>query len=247
MKKMLCLIVPVLAVSSVLGASSAAAAPAACAHPADVLDLANWKETLPTGSPGKPTEVKQPKLATFSQDPWFTATPGCDGVRFRAAVTGVTTSGSKNPRSELRQMDGGAEASWSTTSGTHTMTVEETVTHLPRGKDHVVVAQIHDADDDVTVFRVEGSKIYVTNGDTTHYRLVTDSYALGTRFQVRFVAGNGRIQAYFDDKLVATLEKKSSGDYFKAGAYTQANCDTSDPCSDDNYGEVVIHRLTLGS
>lgn len=36
----------------------------ACDHPADTLDLANWKETLPTESSGRPTEVKQPELTT---------------------------------------------------------------------------------------------------------------------------------------------------------------------------------------
>ncbi len=45
----------------------------------------------------------------------------CDGVQFRAPVDGVTTSGSSYPRSELREMtdSGSSEASWSSTSGTH--------------------------------------------------------------------------------------------------------------------------------
>jgi len=213
----------------------------ACGTPADVLNLANWKLTLPTGSDGHPTEIKQPQLAGYSVDPWFTA---CDGVQFRAAVNGVTTSGSSYPRSELREMNGSNEASWSTTSGTSTMEIDEAITHLPAGKG-VVAGQIHDKSDDVTVFRLEGSKLYVTKGDDPHYELATDDYRLGTRFKARFVAGSGQIMAYYNDKLVASIKVKSSGDYFKAGAYTQANCDNSSPCGAGNYGEVVVHGLTV--
>ncbi len=212
-----------------------------CGKPADVLDLANWKLTLPTGSDGHPTEIKQPQLAGYSVDPWFIA---CDGVQFRAAVNGVTTSGSSYPRSELREMNGGKEASWSTSSGVSTMEIDEAITHLPAGKG-VVAGQIHDKSDDVTVFRLEGSKLYVTKGDDAHYQLATDSYRLGTRFKARFVAGSGQIKAYYNDNLVASFKVKSSGDYFKAGAYTQANCDNSTPCDSGNYGEVVVNGLTV--
>ncbi|MFJ7239988.1 polysaccharide lyase family 7 protein [Streptomyces olivaceus] len=43
----------------------------------------------------------------------------------------------------------------------------------------------------------------------------------------------------------ATLSKKFSGAYFKAGAYTQGNCDNSDPCDGDNYGQVKIYGLDV--
>ena len=33
---------------------------ARCAYPADVLDLTNWKMTLPTGDDEDPTEITQP-------------------------------------------------------------------------------------------------------------------------------------------------------------------------------------------
>ena len=227
------------------GLSTAAQAAPACSHPADVLDLANWKETLPIGSAGKPTEVSQPQLKTFSADPWFTTAAGCTGVQFRAAVNGVTTSGSGYPRSELREMDGGDAASWSTTQGTSTLTVDTSVTHLPADKPQVVVAQIHDSEDDVTVFRLEGSKLYVTKGNDTHYQLADGNYRLGTRFTVRFVAGGGRISAFYNGTKVADFAEESSGDYFKAGVYTQANCDKSSPCSTENYGETVVYGVTV--
>jgi hypothetical protein len=216
-----------------------------CGHPADVLHLTNWKETLPIGSDGNPTEITQPELATYSMDPWFVTNSTCDGVQFRAAVDGTTTSGSSYPRSELREMTNNGSASWSTTSGTHTMVLDEAITHLPNDKPQVVAGQIHGASDDITVFRLEGTSLYITNGNDPHYQLVTQNYSLGTRFTAKFVASGGQIKAYYNGGLVATLNVDSSGDYFKAGAYTQANCDKSSPCDDSNYGEVVIYNVTV--
>jgi len=142
--------------------------------------------------------------------------------------------------------DGGSEeAAWSSTSGTHTMVIREKVTHLPQDKPHVVAGQIHDSDDDVSVFRLEGSSLYVTNGDTTHHKLVTSNYQLGTEFEAKFVVSGGQVRAYYNGTLQTTTNTDFDGAYFKAGAYTQANCDNSTPCDDGNYGQVVISGLTV--
>ncbi|MFJ8538387.1 polysaccharide lyase family 7 protein [Streptomyces sp. NPDC093591] len=222
-------------------------AAARCAYPADVLDLTNWKMTLPTGEDEDPTEITQPELATFSADPWFRADAGCDAVVFRAAVNGVTTGGSNYPRAELREMtDGGEdEAAWSTTDGTHTLVVREAFTALPAERPWLVGAQVHGGDDDVTVFRLEGSSLYITDGDDRHAHLVTDDYELGTEFEAKFVARDGEIDAYYNGRLETTISHDGDTNYFKAGAYTQANCDNSDPCADDNYGEVRISRIKV--
>jgi len=106
---------------------------ASCAYPADVLDLSDWYVGLPVGEDGEPTNVEQPALATYANDPWLVATPDCAAVQFRAAVNGVTTSGSSYPRAELREMAGAAKASWSSTSGTHTMVIDQAITAVPRG------------------------------------------------------------------------------------------------------------------
>ncbi|GGX33638.1 polysaccharide lyase family 7 protein [Streptomyces lomondensis] len=218
-----------------------------CAYPADVLDLTNWYIGLPVGKEESPTNVYQPELATYANDPWFTAADDCAAVRFRAPVNGVTTSGSKYPRSELREMtdSGETKASWSSTSGTHTMVIDQAITDLPEETPNVVAGQIHDASDDVSVFRLEGRKLYVTDGDESHHKLVTSDYELGTRFQAKFVVGDGKVKAYYNGELQTTLSKEFSGAYFKAGAYTQANCDNSRPCSDDNYGQVKIYGLKV--
>ncbi|NEA30915.1 polysaccharide lyase family 7 protein [Streptomyces sp. SID13031] len=213
--------------------------------PADVLDLTNWKLTLPTGSSGSPTEIKQPALDSYTNSPYFVVAG--DGVQFRAPVNGVTTSGSSNPRSELREManNGTSNASWSSTSGTHTLVVRESFDHLPADKPALVGAQIHDADDDVTVFRLEGTSLYVTNGDTTHHKLVTSSYVLGTVYEAKFVVNAGKVKAYYNGTLQTTISKNFTGAYFKAGAYTQANCSNSSPCASTNYGQTTLYGLAF--
>ncbi|QFZ19738.1 polysaccharide lyase family 7 protein [Saccharothrix syringae] len=222
-----------------------------CTRPSDVLDLANWKITLPVDDPNRsgsqPLEVRQPQLDGYALDPWFVPAPDCAGVRFRNPVNGLTTQNSSYSRSELREMtDGGsASAAWSSTSGTHTMVVDQAINHLPNDKPHVVAGQIHDSDDDVAVFRLEGTKLYVTNGDTTHHKLITDNYALGTRFQAKFVVSGGQVKAYYNGVLQTTISRSFSGAYFKAGVYTQANCGNSSPCDSGNYGEVTIYGVTV--
>jgi hypothetical protein len=90
-------------------------------YPGEVLDLTNWKINLPSGEAGTPTEIKQPELDTYFEDPWFKVNDDCDGVQFRAPVNGNTTPNSRYSRSELREMtDNGTEhAAWSAASGTH--------------------------------------------------------------------------------------------------------------------------------
>ena len=215
-------------------------------EPGQVLNLDPWKLTLPIGSAGRPREILPLNLGRLVGSPFFQTTRDCAGVVFRAPVNGVTTKGSKNPRSELREMNaGGGKAAWSSSTGTHTMIVREAFTRVPRGNPRIVGAQIHDDKDDVTVFRLEGSNLYVTDGDNPHYKLVRNDYQLGQVFQAAFLVTRNMVGAYYDGQLVAVVERPFANAYFKAGAYTQANCSNS-PCTSDNYGETVIYALDIG-
>jgi hypothetical protein len=215
-------------------------------YPADLLDLTNWKLTLPVGSAGSPTEIRQPELRTFSMSPYFVLDATGTGVVFQAHAGGVTTSNSGYPRSELREMTagGGQNAAWSTTSGTHTMTITETITHLPVVKPHVVAGQIHDASDDVVMIRLEGTNLFV-EGDGNELGVLNASYTLGTRFTVRLVAAGGRIRVYYEDLATPKVDIASDNTdcYFKAGSYTQSNPAQGD--APTAYGEVLIHALTV--
>lgn len=252
----------VFAASSLLSATASGAAAAGrydgegktlpgCSRPGQVLDLKNWKITLPVDDPDQPGEqpldVVQPRLNRYVLPPWFVVARGCHGVQFRNAVNGMHTPNSSYARSELREMtnNGTTEANWSPTAGTHTMVVDQAIEHLPNDKPHVVAGQIHDGSDDVTVFRLEGTNLYLTDGDNTHHKLITDNYVLGTRFQAKFTVRDGRIDAYYNGVWQTTLPATFEGAYFKAGAYTQANCTNSAPCDETNYGQVTIYRLTV--
>ncbi|MGP3971898.1 polysaccharide lyase family 7 protein [Streptomyces sp. 6N223] len=219
---------------------------AQCQYPADVLDLSSWRMTVPTGEDENPDDIDQPELATYSAEPWFQVNEDCSAVIFRSPVNGVTTEGSDYPRAELREMTEGAEeAAWSADDGTHVMVVREAIVALPNDKPHVVSAQVHGGDDDLTVFRLEGSSLYITNGDDSNHHLVTDNYELGTEFEAKFVAHDGVVDAYYNGELQTTIEAEGDGNYFKAGAYTQANCENSSPCDEGNFGEVHISSIEL--
>jgi len=218
--------------------------------PSQILNLTNWKETLPLGAPGKPIEILQPSLATYKYDPWFVVPIAGSGVRFRAPVNGVTTSGSGYPRSELREMatNGTTNASWSSTTGIHTFFIDEAVTAVPQTKKHVVAGQIHDANDDVIVIRLEYPKLFVDINGTTGPTL-DDSYVLGKRFTIKFVVSGGKTNIYYNNSETPAyvLAKNYSGAYFKVGAYTQSNC-TKEPaslCNSNNYGEVMVYKASV--
>ena len=86
--------------------------------PSSVLDLTDWKLTLPVEAPGSETarEVKRPELHSFS-DRFFRVhvDPTGSGVVFTAPVEGATLPGRATHCSELREMTNGGtgNASWS--------------------------------------------------------------------------------------------------------------------------------------
>ena len=216
--------------------------------PGDIINLANWKQTLPIGKSSKPTEIFQPALADYSLEPYFRINSTADGVICRAPVNGVTTSNSGYPRSELREMTNGGkdQAKWSTTSGTHTMFIDQAITAVPETKKHVVAGQIHGSDDDILAIRLEYPKLFVDlNGKDG--AVLDANYKLGKRFTVKLVAENGQIKVYYNGASTPTYthKKSASSCYFKAGAYTQSNCSKETDCSSDNFGEVVLYDLAV--
>jgi hypothetical protein len=219
--------------------------PAPVPSPGQVLSLNGlWKLTLPVASNGDAEEIDPTVLGVFSDPYWFHTTAD-GGVAFAAPVNGVTTSGSGYPRSELREMQAnGRLASWNGKTGTSTLVVDEAFTALPAVKPQVVGAQIHDAHNDWTTIRLEGSKLWVTQGNNTHYRLITASYVLGTRFVAKLVVAAKKVSVFYNGALVATMSAAGlKSAYFRAGAYVQANCSNSSPCSAANYGETTIYSV----
>lgn len=208
--------------------------------PGDVLDLRDWYLTLPTGTPEDPDTVHQPELATYT-GPHFRLDGARTGVVFSANAGGATTKGSHYPRSELREMAGTQKAAWSNLTGTHTLTVRQAVTALPPVKPEVVVAQIHDAADDVVLVRCEGSRLLVQWDDGDHETVIDPAYRLGTPYDLRIVAAGGRVEVFYNGARAAEVPKSGSGWYFKTGVYVQSNVAKGE--APDAVGEVDLQEL----
>jgi len=220
-------------------------------YPSQVLNLANWKITIPTITSGNAAEIKQPELATYNISPWFIVVSEGNAVRFRAAVNGSTTSGSEYPRSELREMvdNGKTNAAWSSKKGIHTLFLDQAITAVPKIKQDVVAGQIHNESKDIIVIRLNYPNLHVRVDGTNVYTL-DSHYTLGKRFTVKFVVSEGLTKVYYNNGAdpVYTLNKKYSDAYFKAGVYTQSNCSKEGSpslCNDNNYGEVIIYQATI--
>ena len=213
--------------------------------PSQVLNLSNWKLTLPTGAAGSPTEIDQPALNTFTDPNYFHVDAAGDGVVFTANCGGVTTSGSGYPRSELREMvnNGTAQASWSTTSGISTMEVTEAILHLPVVKNQAIAGQIHDGVTKVIDCRLDGSTLFMENASGGTVVVLDNNYQLGTKFTFKWVVQNGGIAIYYNGQYITTYSVTDSGCYFKVGDYTQSNTSKGDAAT--AYGQVVVYSATV--
>lgn len=210
--------------------------------PGSVLDLRNWYLTLPTGPKGDPDTVQPGELTGYSS-PYMRLNGQGDGVVFTAHAGGATTENSQYPRSELREMDGNAKASWDGNSGRHVMEIRQAVTKLPAQKPEVAVGQIHGTSDDLMQIHLSGSKLTVKYDDGSKKVPLDDNYQLGRVFTVRIESSAGRVKVWYDGVLKADLPISSSTSYFKAGNYLQTNTSKGDAA--DATAEVVIYALTV--
>lgn len=215
--------------------------------PADLLDLGNWKLTLPvdTSHSGTPDEILQPELGEYSVEPYFHLNEKKDGVVFRAHCGGVTTSGSSYPRSELREMKNAGKdlAAWSATSGKHTMVVRQAILQTPAVKRDVTVAQIHDTSDHPFAIELEDGKRLSIVAEGSTVGVLDANYSLGTPYDLSVTASAGRVVVRYNDVQKIDYEFASAGCYFKAGCYTLSNTEQGD--SPDAYGEVVVYHLEV--
>ncbi|MEM1441231.1 MAG: polysaccharide lyase family 7 protein [Verrucomicrobiota bacterium] len=210
----------------------------------DRINLNIWKLTTPLddNGDGKADEVRMPLLRYFEDPDFFHLSEEGESVIFRAQCGGATTENSKYPRSELRELkkDGKTKASWSTTSGSHNLTIEFAFTKLPKKKDHAVAAQIHDGDNDLLMVRLEGKKLFLERRDEEDFVLVED-YKLGSFVKLMILADNGRIRAFIDGKQLMQWEVEAENLFFKVGCYTQSNPEKGDKA--DDYAETEFRSV----
>ena len=124
------------------------------------------------------------------------------------------------------------------------MVIEQAIVAVPPVKPHVVAGQIHDANDDVVMIRLEGARLFV-EAEGNEVGDLDPAYSLGEVFTVKIEASGGIVDVYYQDLDTpkVSLPRDRDGCYFKAGVYTQSNPSKGDDPED--YGEVWIYDLTV--
>ena len=208
------------------------------------VDLSRWKLTIPETKDGKVVEIRPPALATYSSK-YFDRLP--DGsLRFRCWHGGGTTSGSSNPRSELRERVGDdPEGYWAAGKGRHVMEFSGQVNRLTKVKPHVVLGQVHDEDDDVCVWRVEADKLWLTRGDDPHGYLVDSAFQLGKPYTCRYEINAGNYAFFYNGQKVPYTLRATAKSYFRAGNYLQSNPKTAPSESTTEYSEVILTAVRV--
>lgn len=219
--------------------------------PSKNFDLSVWSLTLPIGAVGNPTIIPSAQLvAGYTSAYFFT---GSDGAMvFWAPVTGVTTSGSKFPRSELREDQNGSKYNWSLGAGTSTLTASVAVDTLPPSN-KIVVGQIHGTGvTDLPLIelaykagQIVAEVIANPNVNTQVDTVVGSGIGVGTVFDYSIqttpgsmlvVSVNGKV-GY---SQVVDASWSTQQFYFKAGDYVQDNTGTS-----TQGGQVSFYALSI--
>jgi hypothetical protein len=221
------------------------------ATPGANFDISHWKMTLPIddfgGTTGEATEIKQPILTSYTSQFFYTGTDGA--MVFWCPVVGATTANATAPRTELRELINGYDATvnWGLT-GTHVLRAQCRVTQQPdRGA--VIIGQIHGYPSPrlVKLQYVNGLvQAYIKNtvsgsGDTKFNWTVSANAALDYEIKVVdgvvFITVNG--VTYSFDLLASDSAWGTISYYFKAGAYLQ---DNSGPVTEG--GRVSFYQLS---
>jgi hypothetical protein len=191
------------------------------------IDLNIWKLTLPTpiGVKKSPDEITLPALLSY-QSEYFKKT--ASEIQFFAPVNGCHTPNSKYPRSELREMLNGKNASWDLAKGKHVMEYVFSVLQLPEKKSEIVVGQIHGVEDDVFEILVSPKGLTIAHNNLIYGELLMTVF--DKKFRVLISCEKGVISIEMglanEVPIVRTDIKKpaeTKGLYFKVGCYTQAN------------------------
>ncbi|GAA4848838.1 polysaccharide lyase family 7 protein [Algivirga pacifica] len=238
-------------------------------YPTDIIpSLVDWKITLPVDANGDDSadapnvdsrnknahEVKDANLIDYTYTPYFYAANG--EVYFRGHCAGATTSGSKYPRSELRQRVGGGDNYWSVNDYQYLQT-ELRVTHLPVEKPEVSMVQIHGpVDEPLRVQYHANQGVYIIWNETNKDTANALDYSLGERLRVTVTVDNGDITCLIEnlDRSTSYSKTWASSDatgYFKVGCYTQSSIFLSEFKTGynneplDAYGEIAVKSITL--
>jgi len=247
---------------------SVTSTPSATIYPSDIIPgLTHWKVALPVDSNGNDSSNETDyhnrntnawevyNLTNFEYQPYFDAINS--EVVFRAHCAGATTSGSKYPRSELRQLVGGGNNYWSVNKHQY-LQVELRVTHTPVEKPEVCMTQIHGPQNEPLRVQYHASKgLYlVWNESNKKYFSNQVPYTLGQKLRITVEVNNGDITCTVlnldnNKSFTYSWTSNDSTGYFKVGCYTQSSIFLSqfksgyNDESMDAYGEVRVSKISL--
>jgi hypothetical protein len=222
------------------------AGPGTAATPASVLNIGsgsgqNHFELQIAPDIAQPIEVKTMAelIAGYSLSPNFMLSNSDATTHFQVRVDGLTTAGSSFARCELREVDiNGDDYAFNAAVGEHYLAGTTTITNLPAVKPDMVIAQMHDGNNDVVSIRtqlVSGTiRLRVRiNGTSVTSPQMASPYVLGTEFnwKIRMIDGGLEVYWAFGAALPGTPQITSAAivatspasHYFKAGSYLQSN------------------------
>jgi len=223
--------------------------------PSDNFDLSHWKLQLPTAnsnltcSAGSVDEITPAQLVGYTNTYFYT---GSDGAMvFWAPDNGATTSGSSNPRSELRERinPNSDSVNW-ILYGTHILDATCKVLQVSAPNKQVIIGQIHGQ----SSAALPTVKLYYNNGtlsatiktnstdDNSDLKFTSSAWNVGLSnpitYQIKVV--NGLITIAMNNKTnslnVFQTDPNYTNEtqYFKAGSYNQ-----EPSCSMSNDGARV--------
>jgi hypothetical protein len=188
----------------------------------------------------------------YINNPYYVMNSAGSAVQFQVFMNGGRTStNTKYPRSELREMATGStstKASWSGSSGHHILRGKSKVMHYAPVKCEAVVAQMHDASDDTLQIRAEassatGSQTWRLSINGSEVDDLISGVALGQEVAWDIDVNNGNLTVKINGTTQYTGNPGwGSGQYFKVGEYVQQNSTDQDNPSSE-YGRVELRDL----
>ncbi|MEO7035950.1 MAG: polysaccharide lyase family 7 protein [Polyangiaceae bacterium] len=198
-----------------------------------LIDFSIWQLQLPTGSGANPDTVSPQDLPAYSSAYFKRADDG--GYVLMDPKTGITTSGSQHPRTELREGNAtGGLAAWAS-SGTNTLTVSGKVMLMSGGaQGSTTVAQVFVSGSNTLLeLQYNGSQFKAfyeeSKGNPEPTVTLGGTYPLNTKYTFIVAYSANVLTVNINGKVLYTKLPSSavSGKrfYFKVGNYDQ----TADP------------------
>ena len=243
--------------------------------PGQNFDLSHWKLQLPIKTPEDPTgvlslhigvdEIRYPSLATYTSSYFYTNSDGA--MRFYAQTTGDTTSGSDNPRSELREIYSASANSWFNTYGTAILDGSLKVYQTPASTGKICIGQVHGDTDSVSTHYQNTLPLMMFYDDGKLWAEINYSPSVNNRFDIlttniasslpsslityrvvmvpgaMIVTLNGVTKVAVTDQTALTGWQNAPV-YFKAGDYVQIGGNTTGQPAGDG-GSTAFYSLNL--